>query len=150
MNNSIHENRTYERGVRALIDFFSHKTIIEPSVSGSSSELYMALPEGTLSKGVDSPGQAGMRTASQLITDGGELVRTPLKWVQHMQTNWLIYVVCAAIICLSLLFFYCMARRYLAGKTNSNTGFTSHLANLALMMAQHQPPTSNDRLSTKF
>ena len=132
------EYKTDVRIRRQLIDFFSHKTIFKPNVPGSNSKVHMQLGDAALTKGDDSPGHAGMRVASNMITDGGEFIRTPLKWIKDMQANWLIYIVCAAIICLSILYLYCMIRKRLHKKQNLQSGFSSQLADLALVMANNQ------------
>lgn len=80
------------------------------------------------------------------MEDGGELIRTPVRWIKEIQSNWLIYIVCATIICLSIFFLYCMAQRHLGKKRNSSCGFTSQLADLALTMGRSQQnhPMSTD------
>ena len=138
MINRTIENKTVVRVPRDLIDLFSHKTVFKPMVSGSGSQIHVIQGDAALAKTIDSPGQAGMKAASKLIEDGGEFIRTPFKWLKDMQANWLIYVVCAAIICLSILYAYCMARKYFACKPNVNTGFTSQLADIALKMANNR------------
>lgn len=131
-------NETFIRIPRQLVDFFSHKTIFKPKITGANSQVHLAIGDTALPKGVNSPGQAGMNTASQLIEDGGEFIRTPFKWVKDMQANWLIYVICAAIICLCVLLLYCKGRRYFGSKSTSNTGFTTQLADIAMIMAKKQ------------
>ena len=139
-----HKNLT--RRHRQLIDFFSDKNIYKPSISGSNNRINMPVADAASSKGSDSPGQAGRRVAGQLMEDGGELIRTPVRWIKDIQSNWLIYIVCATIICLSILYLYCMVRRHLGKKRNSTSGFTSQLADLAFIMAKSQQnhPMSTD------
>jgi hypothetical protein len=129
---------------RQLVEFFNHKTIMKPSISGANSAVNVAIGDSALTKTIDSPAQAGLKVASQLIVDGGELIRTPVKWIKDIQANWLIYIICAAIICLSILFLYCLAQRYIARKQNGKTGFTSQLVDMAMILAHnHQNTNAN-------
>ena len=137
MVNNMSEKKTLTRGVRQIFDILSHKTIFKPSLSGSSSHLHLSVGDSALPKKNDSIAEAGMRTASKLIEDTGEFVRTPMKWIKDIQANWLIYIICAAIICLSILFLYCMVRKYFGSKLNFNPGFTPNLADIALAMANN-------------
>ncbi len=138
------ENQTLVRLPRQVVEFFNHKTIMKPSISGAHSAVHVAIGDSALKKTIDSPAQAGLKVASQLIEDGGELIRTPVKWIKDIQANWLIYIICAAIICLSILFFYCLAQRYIARKQNVKTGFTSQLVDMAKILAHnHQSTNAN-------
>ena len=89
---------------RGLFNLFSHKTIFKPSVPGANSQLHVRLS--------DSPAHAGLKAASKLIEDGGDFVRLPMTWLKNIQANWPIYLICGTIICLSILYLYCMIRRY--------------------------------------
>jgi hypothetical protein len=123
------------RVARGILDILSHRTIYEPSVSGSHSQIHVNLGDKALSKENDSPAQAGMKAASKLIEDGGDFIRAPMTWLKDMQANWHIYMVCAAIICFCILFFYCLVRTYLARKRNGTTGFPAQFVDMALCMA---------------
>jgi hypothetical protein len=136
--NTAIENGTLIRVPRQLVDFFSHKTILKPSASGKGSRIQFGIGDSALPKVIDSPAQAGLKTASKLIEDGGEFIRTPFKWIKDIQANWLIYVVCAAIICLTILFFYCMVQKYFARKQNVKTGFTSQVVDMAMILANNR------------
>lgn len=124
---------------RQFIGLFSHKTVFKPSAAGSNSHIQMRLGDSALNKIDASPGQTGQKTASQLFESSGEIIRVPIKWLQHLQDNWLIYIVCAAIICLSILFFYCLIRRFVMKKGDSNK-----LVDLAYILGkqQQQPPSA--------
>ena len=132
------ENRTLVRAGRHLIDFLTEKTIYESSASGSGSQIHMSMGDTALllNGGKDSPGRAGLKAATKLIEDGGEFIRTPLKWIKHMQDHWLIYAVCVAIICLCSVFLYCTVRAYFARKCHPNTSWSSQFLELATIMGQ--------------
>jgi hypothetical protein len=132
------QHKYLARPRRQLIDFFSDKNIYKPSISGSNNKINMPVSDAALANGIGSPGQAGRKVVGQLMEDGGELIRTPIRWIKDIQANWLIYIVCAAIICVSVLYLYCMVRKHLGKRRGSNSGFTSQLADLALAMAKTQ------------
>ena len=146
-NHSIGKNKTVVRVARQLAEILNHKVILKPSVSGSNSKVDVSIGDMALPKVVPSPGQAGIQVAANLIHDGGELIRAPMKWVQDIQANWITYIVCAAIICICILFFYYTIRTYLARRINGNSGLTSQLADIASTMANittnHHSKNSN-------
>lgn len=133
------ENGTAARGRRQLVEIFSGKTVYDTSASGSSSKIEMHMGDSALShNNKNSPGQAGLKAATKLIEDGSEFVRTPFKWIKDMQANWLIYVVCAAIICLCILGLYCAVRIYFVRKCHSHPIVASKFVNLATLLAHAQ------------
>ena len=136
------ENNTLVRIPRQMVEIFNHKPIIKPSVSGSNSQVNFAIGDSALSKVTDLPGQAGLNVVNKLIEDGGEFIRTPLKWIKDMQANWLIYIICAAIIFVTIIYLYVMAQRCILRKQNVKTGFTSQLVDMAMILAHNHQNTN--------
>lgn len=131
------------RVIRALIDFFSHSTEFKPTISGSNSRLEIQLGDAAMNLNSNSPAHSGLKTASKIIEDTGEFVRLPMTWTKNMMNNWPIYLICGAIICLSILFLYCLIRRYLV-RSSSSSSTVHQLMELATVMA-HRPTSSIDK-----
>ena len=130
-----------DRFRRHLIDIFGTHSVNTHTISGSNNQINMPSGRAELTKMDDSPGQKGRQLVSDVMGTGGELVRTPLTWIKEMQANWLLYLACGAIICLSILYFYCVISRYLNRKRNVH----KDLLTLATIMEKRSPnPTPTE------
>ena len=69
--------------------------------------------------GNDSTESHGLNVANAVLRDGAELLGAPARWIKDMQQHWLAYVVCAAVIMVCLLVFYCIVRVAWARRSNS-------------------------------
>ncbi|CAF1615749.1 unnamed protein product [Rotaria magnacalcarata] len=54
--------------------------------------------------------------AGRILEGGTDVVIAPVKWLAHMQENWLTYIVCATILMVGILFIYgCIRRKISSG-----------------------------------
>lgn len=123
---------------RHLIDFFSTHSVNTHSVSGSNNQINMPSANTQLTKMNNSPGESGRQFVSEIMGTGTELVRAPVTWINHMRSNWLVYLICSAIICLTLVYFYCIISQCLNRKRNSQ----NDLLTLATMIESRQKKIS--------
>lgn len=57
-----------------------------------------------------SRGSDGLKVANSMMNDAADLIGMPVTWMKDMQQNWLVYVICAAIILTCVLLLYCFIR----------------------------------------
>ncbi len=122
------------RIVRQLLDFniASSKTVDSGQISIKGNDNNFTYVHGK--RNDDKNESNGLKMANSIMQDGADLLGTPVRWLKDMQQNWLIYVVCAAIILVCSVVLYCAIRsRCSPRKPNSSNGL--NLADLATIMA---------------
>lgn len=134
------QNSGKTRSVRSLFSLFSDKTAFESVVSGANSKLDLNVGDVALAKNAQSPGRTLMKTTSGLIDSGGELIQAPFKWLKNVQENFLIYLICAVVICVSVIYSYCMVRRFLLGGLLSSICFSSRSTHVDSTMNHNMHP----------
>ena len=55
-------------------------------------------------------GSDGLKVANSIMNDAADIIGMPVTWMKDMQQNWLVYVICAAIIMTCVLVLYCFIR----------------------------------------
>ncbi|CAF5031014.1 unnamed protein product, partial [Rotaria socialis] len=83
---------------------------------------------------------------------GSGLIAVPALWLKDMQKNWLMYMIFAAIILLTIAFLYCAVRSYFMRRGNNSS--MGNLIELASVFAnknsalQTRLPLSGSKLSS--
>ena len=72
------------------------------------------------------------RKIDKIIEDGSEFLRPSTDWLKEMQRIWLIYVICMAIICLCILFFYCAWQGYCSRRRGTDNRLANRLADITM------------------
>jgi hypothetical protein len=129
----------------------STKTSIEQHATGSS-KAEMSLGDSALPKLSDTPVQTALKSASKVIESGSDLINAPVLWFKDMQKNWLVYMIVAATILLTVAFLYCAVRSYFNRKgKNPSIGNLVELASMFVNknpVLQTQFPLSASKLSS--
>jgi hypothetical protein len=81
----------------------------------------------------------GTKKIDKIIEDGSEFLRSPINWLKEMQRTWLIYVICMAIICLCISFFYCAWQGYCSRRR----GTDNRLADITMAISKNNNANVN-------
>ncbi|CAF1669058.1 unnamed protein product [Rotaria magnacalcarata] len=129
----------------------STKTLIQQHVKeGGNAKIILG--DTALSKATDTPVQTALKAAGKAIESGSDLIAVPALWLKDMQKNWLMYMILAAIILLTIAFLYCAVRSYFMRRGNNSS--MGNLIELASVFAnknsslQTQLPLSGSKLSS--
>jgi t-SNARE complex subunit (syntaxin) len=128
MLNNIFDRQNISSQFRNIFNLLVPKTVIQQSNSNSMEKI---------TRVIDSSIHQGVEKVEKIIGDTSELIRSPAKWLTDMQRNWLIYIICMAIICLCILFFYCACQGYCSRKRSTNSRLTNRLAEITMIMAKN-------------
>jgi len=128
MLNSIFHRQNISSQFRNFFNVFVPKTVNQQSISNSI---------GKVTNVIDSSIRQGVGKVEKIIGDTGELIRSPAKWLTDLQRNLLISIICVAIICLCILFFYCAWQGYCSCRRSSNSRLTNRLAKITMVMAKN-------------
>ena len=128
------------RIARQLIDFniASSKTMDKSKISIHGNENNFTYFHGKRNE--DQNASNGLKVANSIMQDGADLLGTPVRWLKDMQQNWLVYVVCAAIILVCSVVVYCAVRSHCSRRRQaSSKGW--NLADLATIIAMKNTPS---------
>jgi hypothetical protein len=105
--------------------FATSDNIYKMDVGGSAKDINIHLGDAALKPARETAVQEVMKTvgktASKVIEGGGDLITAPVVWLKDMQQNWLMYIVAAATILLTISFLYCVVRSYFGRNRNSRS-----------------------------
>jgi hypothetical protein len=132
MLNNIFQQQNISSPFRNLLTLFGEKKINLQSASQSIND-HLA----KISKVIDSSMDQGMKKVDKIIVDSGELINTPVKWMKDMQRTWFIYIICLAIVCLCLLFFYCVCKVYFSRRCSGISRLSKRLTEITVIMAKN-------------
>ncbi|CAF4262950.1 unnamed protein product [Rotaria magnacalcarata] len=84
--------------------------------------------------------------AGRILEGGTDVAMAPVKWLAHMQDNWLTYIVCATILMVGFLFIYCCIRRKissLVSPTSTGPNVSKMIMDEAAKLAAYQRAIQN-------
>jgi t-SNARE complex subunit (syntaxin) len=134
MLDNIFDKQNISLRFRNLFNSFVQKTVNQQSNRN---------PLEKMSQVIDSSIHEGGEKVNQIIRDTGELIRTPVKWLKDTQRICLTYIICLAIICLCVLFFYCACQGYFLRRRSTNSRLANRLAEITMTMAKNNNASGN-------
>ena len=122
------------RIARQLIDFniASSKTMDKSKISIHGNENNFTYFHGKRNE--DQNASNGLKMGNSIMQDGADLLGTPVRWLKDMQQNWLVYVVCVAIILVCSIVVYCAVLSHCSRRRQASSNGLN-LAELATMTA---------------
>ncbi|CAF3091563.1 unnamed protein product [Rotaria socialis] len=108
------------------------------SIGGSENNPTITGTQNVVSIGTDSS-SSGQETLirkaghqiGRVFEGGADLVTAPVRWLTHMQENWLTYLVCITILLVcSLIIYYCIRRKISSFLSGNATRVMPRLADM--------------------
>ena len=115
-------------------NFGSSKTMYKMDVDGDGKDIKMLIGdkaiEASTGTAVQKVIKAAGDTAGKIIEGSGTIVTAPVVWLEHMQENWLAYMILVAVILSTITFLYCAICSYLHRKNNNSSHNLVELAKI--------------------